>query len=96
MKTNMKHSESAKKKAIMAQVDDYFKTCLMYSSVTKELLAEAKKTIREIVRFEFPAKEYKTIIEVYTVGDTLHAMIGFRRFDRSEFTILNAAVTPEA
>lgn len=92
MKTGMTHSESAKKKAVMVQVDDYFKTCLMYSPVTKELLAEAKKTIRKIVRFEFPAKEYKSIVEVYIVGSALHVMIGFRRFDHGEFTILNASV----
>lgn len=65
------------------------------SSCDKRLLAEAKKTIRKIVRLEFPAKVYQTIVEVYMVSDVLHAMVGFRRFDRGEFTILNASIKPK-
>lgn len=35
MKNSVKCSESAMKKAVMAQIDDFFKTCLVYHPATK-------------------------------------------------------------
>ena len=77
--------------SISTELDTFLRTKVMYETPSEEMLKRTKSEITKIVNSHFSKKTHHTFVEVWTVGNSFHCMIGFRPLEKDKFGFINCS-----
>ena len=88
----MKNIKKYGNHSIGTELDTFLRTNVMHETPSEEMLKRTKSEITKIVNSHFSKKTHHTFVEVWTVGNSFHCMIGFRPLEKDKFGFINCNV----